>query len=182
MRTIRELDDYDPRYDPTVIPVAGDAQDSPALLESSFVELNEGGSEPRSANRHYSIADYHDAYKSGRLTPTAVAKAILAEISSSSKYKSVFIDVRKKELLAAAETSGRRWKEGRQLGLLDGVPVAVKDEVDLAGCRTRIGSANDYTRADNATSWCVRQWELAGAVILGKLNMHEIGLGNFSHF
>ena len=177
LRTIRELDEYDPRYDPTVVPTTNDAQDSPALLESSYVELSEGHSEPISVDRHYSISDYHNAYKNGRLTPIAVAKAILGQVSPLSKYNSVFLDIRTKELLAAAEASTRRWKEGKQLGMLDGVPVAVKDEVDLSGCQTRLGSANDFSRADDATSWCVHQWELAGAVILGKLNMHEIGLG-----
>ena len=177
MRTVRELDDYDPRYDPTVIPATGDAQESPALLASSFVELDGADSRPVSADCHYSIADYHDAFKSGKFTPTAVARAILAQVSSSSKYGSVFLDIRKVELLAAAEASTQRWKEGKQLGILDGVPVAVKDEVDLSGCKTRLGSLNDFSRTDNATSWCVHRWELAGAVILGKLNMHEIGLG-----
>ena len=178
LRTVRELDDYDPRYDPTIIPTtASNPDSSPALLASSFVELNAGDSRPVAADRHYSIADYHDAFKNGNFTPTAVAKAILAQVSSAPRYSSVFLDIRKKELLAAAEASTQRWKEGKQRGMLDGVPVAVKDEVDLSGCKTRIGSVNDFSRADNATSWCVRRWELAGAVILGKLNMHEIGLG-----
>ena len=177
LRSIRELDNYDPRYDPTVIPAGGSAQDSPPLLTSSFVELDAVDPRPASVDRHYSIADYHDAFKSGTLTPIAVAKAIVAQISSSSKYSSVFLDIRKQELLAAAEASTQRWKEGKQRGLLDGVPVAVKDEVDLSGCKTRFGSVNDFSRADDATSWCVHQWELAGAVVLGKLNMHEIGLG-----
>ena len=36
----------------------------------------------------------------------------------------------------------------------------------------------EYTAAQGAvTSWCVKKWEEAGVVILGKLNMHELGLG-----
>ena len=40
-----------------------------------------------------------------------------------------------------------------------------------------MGSSTDYTNPQDVTSWCVRKWEEAGAVIVGKLNMHEQGLG-----
>ena len=40
-----------------------------------------------------------------------------------------------------------------------------------------MGSPRDYTNPHDVTSWCVRKWEEAGAVIVGKLNMHELGLG-----
>lgn len=140
------------------------------------VQKGTNGGETAS-RRHYSIADYHNAYRSGRLTPISVARAIVDLVSQQSKYGSIFIDIRKEQLLAAAEASTKRFKEGKPLGILDGVPVAIKDEVDLSGCKKTLGSANDFTRADGKTSWCVQKWEGAGAVILGKLNMHEIGLG-----
>ena len=40
-----------------------------------------------------------------------------------------------------------------------------------------MGSSTDYTNPQDVTSWCVRKWKEAGAVIVGKLNMHEQGLG-----
>ena len=61
--------------------------------------------------------------------------------------------------------------------MLDGIPVAIKDEVDLDGYEKSLGSSQDYTRPEGGTSWCVRKWEEAGAIIIGKLNMHELGLG-----
>ena len=51
------------------------------------------------------------------------------------------------------------------------------DEVDLKGHTKSLGSCKDYTSSHGLTSWCVRKWEEAGAVIVGKLNMHELGLG-----
>ena len=135
-------------------------------------------SEREAFPRHYSIADYHNAYTSGKLTPTSVAQTLLDLVSPPSKYSTVFVDTRKEQLFAAAEASTKRFREGKPLGILDGVPVAVKDEVDLSGCKKTLGSANDFTRSDGLTSWCVQKWEDAGAMILGKLNMHEFGLGN----
>ena len=79
--------------------------------------------------------------------------------------------------------------------MMDGVPVAVKDEVDVDGCKLRFGTGmgwdgrclkkerdeeqnNRSERSKNAkTSWCVRQWMEAGAIVLGKTNMHELGIG-----
>ena len=78
---------------------------------------------PKCLNRHYTIADYHSAYESGRLTPTAVAKALLALVP---KHKAAFLDVRKDKVLAAAEASTQRYKDGKPRSMLDGVPVSVK--------------------------------------------------------
>ena len=147
--------------------------ESKSLMQTMVEQQSEGV-----ARRHYSVADYHEAYRSGKLTPTRVARTILRLISPPSKYGTVFIDIRREQLLTAAEASSKRYLEGKPLGILDGVPVAVKDEVDLSGCKKTLGSANEFTRPDGCTSWCVQKWEDAGAVILGKLNMHELGLGN----
>ena len=52
------------------------------------------------------------------------------------------------------------------------------DEVDLQGYSKCLGSRKDFTSTNGAvTSWCVQNWEQAGVVIVGKLNMHELGLG-----
>lgn len=55
--------------------------------------------------------------------------------------------------------------------------ISCVDEVDLKGHRKTFGSSRDFTNPKDVTSWCVKKWEEAGAVILGKLNMHELGLG-----
>ena len=56
--------------------------------------------------------------------------------------------------------------------------IRFPDELDLEGYSKCLGSCKDFTSSNGAiTSWCVQRWEEAGAVILGKLNMHELGLG-----
>jgi Asp-tRNA(Asn)/Glu-tRNA(Gln) amidotransferase A subunit family amidase len=82
-------------------------------------------------------------------------------------------------ILQAAEASTQRYKDGKPLGILDGVPLGVKDECDVAGYRTTNGRKGDEGFLDikTETIWPVRRWEEAGAIVLGKLNMHELGAG-----
>lgn len=60
---------------------------------------------------------------------------------------------------------------------LDGVPIGVKDEFDVAGHATKVGTSflGSAPEAEDAT--CVARLRAAGAVILGKTNMHEIRIG-----
>ncbi|KAE8352388.1 amidase signature domain-containing protein [Aspergillus coremiiformis] len=184
LRTIRSHLDYtEPRYDPTVVPLKAIEDES----EDTDGSLSNSVSVPpvQYATKYYSVADYHTLYKSGELTPTAVVKGLIPlirrDLPVPGKHSIAFTDSRIELILAAAEESTRRYKEGRPLGLFDGVPAAVKDEFDMDGYRTHLGSLNDYTfesKSDDPsiTNWCVRQLEKAGAIIVGKLSMHEFGL------
>ncbi|KAK6222158.1 hypothetical protein QIS74_04413 [Colletotrichum tabaci] len=97
-----------------------------------------------------------------------------------------WFEVHVESVLAMAAASTQRYKEKRSLGSLDGIPTAVKDEFDMEGCKTTLGSPNDYTalhvpqlKGDSdstKTSWCVIRVIDAGAVVLGKLSMHEFGM------
>ena len=79
---------------------------------------------PKYPNCHYyTIADYHSAYESGKLTPTAVAEALLGLVP---KHKVAFLDVKNDKVLAAAEASTQRYKDGKARSMMDGVPVSVK--------------------------------------------------------
>jgi len=80
---------------------------------------------------------------------------------------------------AAAAASTKRYRDGKPLGPLDGVPVAVKDEVHLKGYKRTLGSKLDFSHGFDVTSWCVEKWEEAGAVVIGKTTMHEIGIGEY---
>lgn len=177
------LDHIEPRYDPTVVPLH--AEQRPGN-ENPFEEPSSSSSSTAvSRTKYYSVADYHELYMSGELTPTAVVKALLPlirrDLERPGKHSVAFADSKVDAVLAAAEASTRRYREKRPLGLFDGVPTAVKDEYDVDGYRTFLGSLNDYTPQDKAdgsiTFWCVRQLQSAGAILVGKLAMHEFGLG-----
>ncbi len=181
LRRIRPyIEDFEPRYDPTVVP-----RDQPSTPTNPASDgLNSDPRPPK--NGYYSIADFHALYLSGDITPTAVARAILPLIRRDTtppgEHSLAWFDTKVDAVLRAAEESTKRYREKRPLGPLDGVPTAVKDEYSVDGYRTCLGSKNDYTDeakdGDNlVASWTVQKLEEAGAVILGKLSMHEFGLG-----
>ncbi|CAI0654699.1 unnamed protein product, partial [Colletotrichum noveboracense] len=180
VRKIRKhIEDAEPRYDPTVLPFPMDEAKDPAVLHRESAVK----SKPRPF-KYYSAADYHEMYLSGEVTPLAVARAILPLIRRDTappgEHSIAWFDTKVTQVLTAAEASTRRYKEGKPLGPLDGVPTAVKDEYEMDGYRTCLGSRNDYTTqvepGQSINSWCVKKLESAGAVILGKLSMHEFGL------
>ena len=127
----------------------------------------------------YSTLDYHEAYKSGALTPLAVIEALLPlirrDVNDATKHSTAFLASKVKLVRKAAEESTQRWKSGTWLSPLDGVPMAVKDEEDLTGYTKCLGSKLDFTSKDDATSHCVQLWLDAGAICLGKTTMHELG-------
>jgi Asp-tRNA(Asn)/Glu-tRNA(Gln) amidotransferase A subunit family amidase len=175
LKEIKELRDYEPRHDPSVVPIVSDS-------EQEVVAVEDVPQAPPRTNpfAHYNSADYHDAYRSGRLTPTDVAQYLLPliqrDLEPPGKYSVAFIQVRDDLVLEAAKASTERYKAGTCLSVLDGVPIAVKDEVDLTGYRHTKGTKLDFTDKGDRTAWCISKWIEAGAVIIGKTNMHEIGL------
>lgn len=186
MRRISEhIEHTEPRFDPTVFPL----QDTGLHISRAErydqaeddTQISHGG--PPKKN---SVAYYRALYLSGELTPLDIVQAILPLIrrdtSPPGEYSVGWFDVQVDLVLEAAKVSTARYKEGKSLGSLDGVPTAVKDEYDIEGYMTSLGSVNDYTGqaldGDTITSWCVRKLEEAGAIIMGKLSMHEFGLGN----
>ncbi|THC88333.1 hypothetical protein EYZ11_012222 [Aspergillus tanneri] len=179
LRAIRpHLDHIEPRFDPTVIPLrsASPVDETPIDSPSSSSAVTPA--------KYYSVADYHAVYKSGELTPIAVVKALLPlirrDLSSPGKHSTAFADSRVDDILAAAQASTRRYKENRPLGIFDGVPTAVKDEVDIDGYRTYLGSLNDYTldgRADGSTTNCFDDHRVALAHIAADTTGNNIHYG-----
>jgi Asp-tRNA(Asn)/Glu-tRNA(Gln) amidotransferase A subunit family amidase len=99
------------------------------------------------------------------------------DVEPRSKHATAFLQVRFDEVRAAAKASSKRWSSGTPLGPLDGVPIAVKDEIDLDGYSKSLGSC--WSVESKGTSWCVKKLIEAGAIVLGKSTMHELGLGEF---
>ncbi|KAL8673371.1 MAG: hypothetical protein Q9224_007526, partial [Gallowayella concinna] len=170
---MRELDDYEPRYDPTVIKLPDNTK---RQSDEHFAIKEADVHDPKASQRHYSAAYYTSTYRAQKVTPTQVITGLLDQISAKKHHSVAFLQIIPEKVLAAAEASTARYKSGKPLGPLDGVPVAVKDELDLDGYEKSLGSPIDFTRKAGGTSWCVKKWEEAGAIIVGKLNMHELGL------
>ena len=114
------------------------------------------------------------AYADGTLSPVDVLQAVTERIARLNPALNAFV-VLNPRALDAAGASAIRWRAGRPIGILDGVPATVKDLVDLAGFPTRRGSrlTNPAPVADDAP--LVLGLKAAGAVILGKTTTTEFG-------
>ena len=77
----------------------------------------------------------------------------------------------------AADEADRAAAEGRWLGLLHGLPMAIKDNIQSAGVRTTSGSLHFKDVVPNQDAFVMRRLKAAGAVILGKATMHELAFG-----
>jgi Asp-tRNA(Asn)/Glu-tRNA(Gln) amidotransferase A subunit family amidase len=178
LRKCKELDDTEPRYDPTVVPISRPGDE----VTTNDIDTASQRTPPVGINNQFhAISDFHTAYKNGTVTPIEVVEALLPlirrDVSQRSPHSTAFVDTKVELVRQAAEASTARWKEGKPLGILDGVPFAVKDDVEVAGYKRYIGTSHDYTEGKKVeTSWCVKKVEEAGAVLVGKTNMHELGM------
>jgi Asp-tRNA(Asn)/Glu-tRNA(Gln) amidotransferase A subunit family amidase len=132
-----------------------------------------------------SVARLASALRSGRADVVDVAERVLAAIQESEQSDGdnkrppfrFFIAHNPDDVRAQARQSAERHRRGAPLSVLDGVPVAVKDEVDQAGYPTTGGTSFLGKSVAAHDSFAVAQLRAAGAVLVGKTNMHEIGLG-----
>jgi aspartyl-tRNA(Asn)/glutamyl-tRNA(Gln) amidotransferase subunit A len=114
------------------------------------------------------------SYATGALSPVEVLQAVTERIARRNPVLNAFVVLNPRALDAAAE-SAIRWRAGRPIGPLDGVPVTVKDLVDLAGFPTRRGSRLTDPAPVAEDAPMVLGLKAAGAVILGKTATTEFG-------
>ncbi|XP_054804846.1 fatty acid amide hydrolase-like [Prosopis cineraria] len=138
-------------------------------------------SEKKPSFFRWTIMDYHRAYNSGDTTPFMVAERFIAAVSQSANppyQMAFFIDSNNEDILRQAKESTLRYERGEPISVLDGVPVAVKDEIDCLPYPTTGGTKwlhKERSCKDDAC--CVKRLRLCGAIIVGKTNMHELGAG-----
>lgn len=160
------------------IPVAehGERMDMHVVMETAVSSLNTTG--------FPGIHDYAQAYRNGHITPLDVAKKALAAIAASDKGDKplrAFIAVYEDDVLAQAQAATQRIQAGKALSLLDGVPVAIKDEVNMVPYPTTVGTKFLGQQPAQADATTVARLRAAGALLLGKANMHEIGINPTGH-
>jgi aspartyl-tRNA(Asn)/glutamyl-tRNA(Gln) amidotransferase subunit A len=114
------------------------------------------------------------------LSSAALTEACLARTAAVGPALNAFVTVtgdaaREEAARADAELASGRWR-----GPLHGIPVAVKDNVDVAGVPTTAASAVFTDRVPAEDAEAVRRLREAGAVLLGTLNMHEFAFGTTS--
>ena len=129
-----------------------------------------------------SLADAARLVRRRKISPVELTQACLSRIEKLNPRLNAFITVNAESALAAARSAEADINRDAWKGPLHGIPVAVKDLLDTAGVRTTAGSALFKDRVPQQDAEVVRRLKAAGAVLLGKLNMHEFAFGGSSAF
>ena len=122
-------------------------------------------------------AALQQAYAQGLCDPVAVTRAHLARIAKRNPALQAFVHVCSDLALQQAQASAQRWASGQPLGPLDGVVMALKDNIDVVGMPCTAGTAAYAQRMPVHDAPVYQRLCNAGMVLLGKLNMHEAALG-----
>ena len=113
-------------------------------------------------------------------TSTALVEACLSRIELYQPKLNAFITILKESALAQARQADADLKSGQYRGPLHGIPIALKDNIDTAGVRTTAASAVFDNRVPTEDAEVTRRLKAAGAILLGKLNLHEFANGGTS--
>lgn len=123
-----------------------------------------------------SAAKLAKGYKSKKFTPVDVAKACLAQVYKHDAALNAVCHLDEKTTLAMAETSAKRWKAGKPLSPLDGVPVLIKDLLLINGWPTLRGSKTIDREGDwSVDAPSVARLRESGAVFIGLTTTPEFG-------
>ncbi|MEO8027441.1 MAG: amidase [Bryobacteraceae bacterium] len=114
------------------------------------------------------------------VTPTELVQACLARIETYNPKVNCFITVLREQALAQARELDAEQKAGRLRSPLHGIPIGLKDNIDTAGIRTTAASAVFDDRVPVEDAEVARKLKAAGAITIGKLNLHEFAFGGTS--
>jgi len=128
--------------------------------------------------REFKALTFHDAvprFRDGTDTPRAYLERCIQTIQEREPVVKAFVVLNEEGARAAADASTARWKAGRALSPIDGMPIAIKDLLETKDMPTQLGceaARGNFPKRDNAGVWAVRQ---AGAVVFGKTVTAELG-------
>jgi aspartyl-tRNA(Asn)/glutamyl-tRNA(Gln) amidotransferase subunit A len=114
------------------------------------------------------------------VSPLEVTRACLDRVEKLNSGLNAFITVTAESALVEARAAEIEISHGEWRGPLHGIPIALKDLIDTAGTRTTAASGLYENRVPTEDAEVVRRLRLAGAVILGKNNLHEFAYGGSS--
>jgi aspartyl-tRNA(Asn)/glutamyl-tRNA(Gln) amidotransferase subunit A len=126
------------------------------------------------------LSDAIRLMRARELSPVELTQACLDRIERFDPRLNAFVTVTAERAIAKARQAESEIASGGWRGPLHGVPVAIKDNIDTAGIRTTSGSALFESHVPSSDAEVVTRLEAAGAISLGKLNLHELGMGSTS--
>ena len=124
------------------------------------------------------IKRIHDMLVSGEITCTELTKKYLEAIENSNKELNAYITVTPEVALAQAKAVDEKLARGEEIGMLEGIPMTLKDNISTKGIDTTCASKilTGYKPIYDATVYELLQKE--GVVMLGKTNMDEFAMGS----
>jgi Asp-tRNA(Asn)/Glu-tRNA(Gln) amidotransferase A subunit family amidase len=126
----------------------------------------------------YQPLTFHDAarrFTDGNDSPRAYLERCLETIAAREPVVKALTAINETGARASADASAERWKAGRPISLIDGMPIAIKDLLETKDMPTEMGCdamKGNFPKRDNAGVWALRE---AGAVILAKTVTAELG-------
>lgn len=118
--------------------------------------------------------------RAGSVTPTRLVEACLSRIQIYNPKLNAFITVLAEQARAQARQLEAEQKAGKLRSPLHGIPIALKDNIDTAGIRTTAASAVFDDRVPKEDAFVTQRLKTAGAIIVGKTNLHEFAMGGTS--
>jgi aspartyl-tRNA(Asn)/glutamyl-tRNA(Gln) amidotransferase subunit A len=127
-----------------------------------------------------SLAEASARIRARTLTPTQLTQACLDRIAVYNPKLNAFITVLREQAMAQARELEAEQRSGKLRSPLHGIPIALKDNIDTAGIRTTAASAVFDDRIPAEDAEVARRLKAAGAVLIGKTNLHEFAMGGTS--
>jgi aspartyl-tRNA(Asn)/glutamyl-tRNA(Gln) amidotransferase subunit A len=118
-----------------------------------------------------------DLIRSKKVSPVELTETCLARINVYNPKINAWITIMRDQAIAQAKASEKEQMAGTLRGPLHGIPIGLKDTIDTAGARTTAGSAIYEYRFPTEDAEVAKKLKAAGAVLIGKCNMHEFDAG-----
>jgi aspartyl-tRNA(Asn)/glutamyl-tRNA(Gln) amidotransferase subunit A len=126
------------------------------------------------------LADAARRVRARELSPVDLVQAALARIRATDDALHAYITVFEEQALQVAKAAEMMASAGHDLGPLHGIPIALKDNIALRGTRTTAGSKVLGDWQPDADATIATRLRQAGAIFIGKTNMHEFAWGGTS--
>jgi aspartyl-tRNA(Asn)/glutamyl-tRNA(Gln) amidotransferase subunit A len=130
---------------------------------------------------YLTIAEAGRRFRSGRLHPEALVEALITRIDARDGQVGAWVSVWRDQALAAARVAGKELANGEDRGALHGIPIGVKDLIDVAGQPTLAGAPelmHGHRAAEDAP--VVTRLRASGAILLGKTQTHPLAMGTLT--
>ena len=127
-----------------------------------------------------SIASVAEALRAGHTRSAELVASALSAVEAHNASTNAFVTVRADEARAAAQAADRELASGVDRGPLHGIPISIKDLIDEAGRVTTAASQVLAERVASADATVVTRLRDAGAIVIGRTNLHEFALGTTS--